>query len=78
MTKIANSLGLFDMSGNVSELCWGKRQYYNTDDCDIRGGSIAPAGYEHVYDVSFSNRWSGGDGDDFNTFIGFRLVRNVN
>ena len=78
MTKNSNSIGLFDMSGNVSELCWGKNQYYNTDNCNIRGGSVAPDGYEHVYDVSFSNDWPGGDGDGFNTFTGFRIIRNAN
>jgi hypothetical protein len=66
--KLPNELGLFDMSGNVSEWCWDAHDDYHRQ---LRGGGFWTLAYLGVRDRTY-------DGfDDRNVNIGFRLVRNA-
>lgn len=86
MTKAPNSLGLYDMSGNVCEWCWDlyKGKYYeespeknprgaDSGDCRVaRGGSYIDRA---IFCNSIFRRASTDTG--FGTDFGFRVVRNA-
>ena len=70
-TKVANELGIYDMSGNVWEWCWDRYTQYSSFRL-IRGGS-----WMHYADgTTVANRDSNNDFSDYRDLnIGFRLAR---
>ena len=82
-TKLPNSLGIFDMSGNVYEWCWDQFKSYsgfNYGNHVIRGGDSLH-GPTEARCTARAGEWEGwvddtwGGNKDRN--IGFRLVRSV-
>ena len=70
---LPNTLGIYDMSGNVSEWCFDSKIGYSTQtECNMRGGSYAETQPQFCY-VNYRNTDYPWDRD--NT-IGFRIVRN--
>jgi formylglycine-generating enzyme len=68
-TKKSNTIGIYDMSGNVSEWCWDKKD----EDCSsVRGGGWVLDSNQCL--ISFSN---GFDPSENNFDIGFRVVRSA-
>lgn len=82
-TKNANSLGIYDMSGNVFEWCWDWYSSINssTADTGAASGSIRVLrGGSWIYDAScctVSCRRVNGPGARINS-LGFRVVRSAN
>ena len=84
--KQANALGLYDMSGNVWEWCsdWYSDSYYKqspqNDPQGLNSGSsrVLRGGGWNAYDsvcrVAFRFRYLP---DDWNLYLGFRLVRSA-
>jgi formylglycine-generating enzyme required for sulfatase activity len=81
-TKKPNGLGIYDMSGNVSEWCW---DWYGSYTSGAQNDPIgSPSGSKRVLRggswmdlatiTSSANRYYGST-DSTNTFIGFRVVR---
>lgn len=75
--KAANSLGIYDMSGNVYEVCWGVSEVYVGEDCYIvtieRGGNYACV--ESLCTVFHNNYFGAPEIREFGS--GFRVVRNA-
>ncbi|MCB5253336.1 MAG: formylglycine-generating enzyme family protein [Candidatus Cloacimonetes bacterium] len=81
-TKLPNELGIYDMTGNVNEWCWGSVDPYSTEDqTDPRGSTggeyraVRGGSWNHWPEsctISFrgSNFMIGGD-----SYLGFRVVR---
>ena len=55
--KTANSLGLYDMSGNVSELCWDARDYDSAVGTGIETNPSPHGGYVIIRGGSFNSRF---------------------
>ena len=92
-TKIPNSFGLYDMSGNVSEMCWNwlSNCYDYDDDIELEGGSDPTGVPSGNYRVRRGGAWSEPPlsisvfGRNYieparrdNPLIGFRVVRSAN
>ncbi len=84
-TRLANKLGLYDMSGNVWEWCWDRYASYPTGaQTDYRGAASDSSGAGRVLrggswgslatNAAVANRVSDIPYGQFNTF-GFRVVR---
>jgi formylglycine-generating enzyme required for sulfatase activity len=69
-SKAANSLGIYDMSGNVYELCFDWHQDYVGSHRVNRGGYYY--GHSHSLRVGFVNFFIPNDGQKY---IGFRFAR---
>jgi formylglycine-generating enzyme required for sulfatase activity len=68
-TKAANELGIYDMSGNVSEWCWDLYDLYPYPLRRVRGGSF------YGLAVTVADRdYNGYPGNGYDS-IGFRLAR---
>ncbi len=80
-TKNANGLGLFDMSGNVCELCWDLDSDITaqTDPCGASSGSYRTlrGGSYNVTSQTVSYRFSYVSPYNRNNNYGFRVVRNA-
>ena len=72
-TKEPNSAGIYDMSGNVFEWCWGFWDASSSNRVYRGGGWISSAG---MGDCAVSSRRSGNP-DYRSNSLGFRLVRNA-
>lgn len=55
--KAANALGLYDMSGNVSELCWDARDYDIAVTTGIEANPSPHGGYVIIRGGSFNSRF---------------------
>jgi len=83
--KNANELGIYDMTGNANEMCWGSRyKYPSSAEIDPKGGSSwdrASRGGDY-YSPSVRSVWSRTfngvvDRDFGDSATGFRLVRSA-
>lgn len=80
--KNANAWGLYDMTGNVSELCWSRFGTYTGDDVTdpenystsnsraYRGGS-----WNDKYDMCYTSYRTSSNVYNTSSYIGFRVVR---
>ncbi|MFA6507036.1 MAG: SUMF1/EgtB/PvdO family nonheme iron enzyme, partial [Treponemataceae bacterium] len=81
-TKVANELGLCDMSGNVWEWCWDWKANYSTgsqtDSCGASSGTYRVyrgGGWGFGTSIARSAIRSGDTPDNRDDALGFRLVR---
>ena len=84
-TKAPNGLGLYDMSGNVSEWCWEYYGYYTSDDKTdppgaLGGGSRVRRGGSWDSSAYFVRSVCRGDNasSERGSFLGFRVLRPAN
>lgn len=67
-SKLANELGIFDMSGNVLEWCWDRVEGWG-------GRRMCRGGYWAIWNVDLARRWDTKDfGPRDDGGLGFRLV----
>ncbi len=78
-SKLANELGLYDMSGNVSEWCWGWLSYPTGANSDYRGGTTGAYRVRLGSSFSVNNVSIANSGYEYpysqDFYLGFRVVR---